>query len=96
MSGKLVYYLTKFNNITLIGSDEMESSKGQHLVIQSGVETNSNSAKIKISEDTVELTPNLENGSLVYVNGVQLKSTANIHHNDRIVFGNFQLCFYFL
>jgi len=96
MSGKLVYYLTKFNNITLIGSDEMESSKGQHLVIQSGVESKNNSAKIKISEDVVQLTPNLENGSMVYVNGVKVKNTVNIFHNDRIVFGNFQLCFYFL
>jgi len=96
MSGKLVYYLTKFNNITLVGADEMESSKGQHLVIQSGAETWKNSAKIEISEDIVKLTPNLENGSLVYVNGVQAKNTVNIYHNDRIVFGNFQLCFYFL
>jgi len=96
MSGKLVYYLTKFNNITLVGSKQLESAKGQHLVIQSGVETWRNSAKVEISEDLVQLTPNLENGRLVYVNGVQVKSATKIFHNDRIVFGNFQLCFYFL
>jgi len=96
MNGKLVYYLTKFNNIKLVGADEMESSKGQHLVIQSGVETWMNSAKIEISEDVVKLTPNLENGTLIYVNGVQAQRTVNIYHNDRIVFGNFQLCFSFL
>jgi len=46
MSGKLVYYFTKFNIEILVGWEKIESSKGQHLVIQSGVETWENYAKI--------------------------------------------------
>jgi len=95
MSGKLVYYLTKFNIVILVGSHKIESSKCHHLVIQSGVETKEYYAKIWITEDIVQLTPNHHRGSLVYVNGVRVKSTVNIFHDDRIIFGNFQLCFHF-
>jgi len=96
MSGKLVYFIDKFDDKILVGSLKKGSTTDCRLVIQSGVDMPENYASIRVTEDSAKLTPNNHKASLVYVNGSQIKSAVDIYHNDRIVFGNPQICFHFL
>jgi len=97
MSGKLIYFLSLDVDI-VIGTKKRENPDENRIVLICSKSSNikEEHALIFLSSETVTLTPKYPEISGLFVNGVRISQQTNIFHNDRIVFGNGQVCFHFI
>jgi len=97
MSGKLIYFLSLDVDI-MIGTKKRENPDEQRITLICSKSSNikEEHALVFLSPETVTLTPKYPEISGLFVNGVRISQQTDIFHNDRIVFGNGQVCFHFI
>jgi len=98
MSGRQMYMLVHRDQDIMIGTKNREDESDQRIVILCNKASNvqGEHAIINLSNEAVTITPKNSETCDLYVNGRRITKRTNIYHNDRIVFGNGQVCFQLL